>query len=212
MDFWIEEIEDGGWIPERFCFGIPDTDQHMRLGENRNPALRWSGAPAGTGTLVLIMHDDDVPAQADDVNREGRTIPEDAPRTRFYHWVAVDFPPNAEGLLEASASNKVTPRGKNGKLGPYGSREGLNGFTGFLSGDPEMAGDYYGYDGPCPPWNDERLHRYHFTLYATDFEAFPLEDGFNGAQVEAALKGHVLDELSVSGCYSLHPDWLAKRP
>ena len=31
-----------------------------------------------------------------------------------------------------------------------------------------MFGDYYGYDGPCPPWNDELVHRYVFTLYALD--------------------------------------------
>lgn len=42
---------------------------------------------------------------------------------------------------------------------PAGSRQGLNDYTAFMAGS-EMAGDYFGYDGPCPPWNDERLHHY----------------------------------------------------
>jgi Raf kinase inhibitor-like YbhB/YbcL family protein len=212
MEFKVEALEDGDWIPERFAFGVPDADKRMRFGENRNPRLDWHGSPAGTRSLVLIVHDDDVPARADDVNREDRTIPRDFPRTRFYHWVAVDIPPGAEEIEEATASKEVTPHGKDMAPGPKGARQGLNGFTQFMQNDPEMAGQYFGYDGPCPPWNDERMHYYHFTLYATDFDPFPLEDGFDGAQVEAALEGHVLDSARVTGRYSLFPDWLAKRP
>ena len=29
-------------------------------------------------------------------------------------------------------------------------------------------GNYFGYDGPCPPWNDAIPHHYVFTLYALD--------------------------------------------
>jgi phosphatidylethanolamine-binding protein (PEBP) family uncharacterized protein len=39
---------------------------------------------------------------------------------------------------------------------------------GWFAGDNDMRGDYYGYDGPCPPWNDEIVHRYVFTLFALD--------------------------------------------
>jgi phosphatidylethanolamine-binding protein (PEBP) family uncharacterized protein len=28
--------------------------------------------------------------------------------------------------------------------------------------------NYGGYDAPCPPWNDARLHHYHFIVYAID--------------------------------------------
>ncbi|MDN5865006.1 MAG: YbhB/YbcL family Raf kinase inhibitor-like protein [Gammaproteobacteria bacterium] len=212
MEFHIEDIEDGGWIPERFAFGVPDSDRRMRFGANRNPALHWSGAPAGTRTMVLIMHDDDVPARADDVNREGRTIAVDFPRARFYHWLTVDLPPNSEGFLEGSASKKVTAHGKDKKIGPLGGRQGLNDFTGFMSSDPEMAGNYFGYDGPCPPWNDERLHHYHFTLYATDLESCPVEEGYAGADLEAALEGHIMDSARISGVYSLYPPLLEERP
>ena len=34
-----------------------------------------------------------------------------------------------------------------------------------------MSGDYFGYDGPCPPWNDSIVHHYVFTVYALDVDA-----------------------------------------
>lgn len=68
-----------------------------------------------------------------------------------------------------------------------------------------MAGDYYGYDGPCPPWNDERRHRYLFTLYALDMARCPVEGRFTGAQVLKAIAPHVLNKASLTGLYTLNP-------
>jgi phosphatidylethanolamine-binding protein (PEBP) family uncharacterized protein len=68
-----------------------------------------------------------------------------------------------------------------------------------------MSGVYLGYDGPCPPWNDAIPHHYHFVLYATDLERCPVEAAFSGAEVEAAIAGHVLAESRVTGVYSLNP-------
>ena len=70
---------------------------------------------------------------------------------------------------------------------------------------PPWKGQWFGYDGPCPPWNDELLHHYHFVLYATDLARCPVEGAFTGAQVEAAIKGHVLAEARLTGTYSLNP-------
>ena len=55
-----------------------------------------------------------------------------------------------------------------GPHAPRGARQGINDYTGWFAGDKDMAGNYFGYDGPCPPWNDEIPHRYVFTLYALD--------------------------------------------
>ena len=41
-----------------------------------------------------------------------------------------------------------------------------------------MSGDYFGYDGPCPPWNDALVHRYVFTLYALDVATLGLQGPF----------------------------------
>jgi hypothetical protein len=68
-----------------------------------------------------------------------------------------------------------------------------------------MGGLYFGYDGPCPPWNDERLHHYHFVLYATSLVRCPVEGAFTGIQVEAAITGHLLAEARLTGTYSLNP-------
>ncbi len=69
-----------------------------------------------------------------------------------------------------------------------------------------MAGDYYGYDGPCPPWNDSLTHHYDFVLYATDLDHCPVSDRFTGPNVTAAIEGHVLAKASITGTYSLNPD------
>ncbi|WP_338722556.1 YbhB/YbcL family Raf kinase inhibitor-like protein [Pseudomonas tolaasii] len=78
----------------------------------------------------------------------------------------------------------------------------------WFAGDPQMAGDYFGYDGPCPPWNDERLHHYIFTLYALDVAHLEVQGALNGAAVLAALQGHVLAQASLTGTYTLAPDEL----
>ena len=71
-----------------------------------------------------------------------------------------------------------------------------------------MGGDYAGYDGPCPPWNDERLHHYRFTLYALDVPTLGLSSAFGGPEALAAMEGHVLAESSWTGTYTLNPSLL----
>jgi hypothetical protein len=67
-----------------------------------------------------------------------------------------------------------------------------------------MAGLYFGYDGPCPLWNDERVHRYVFTLYVVDFDRCPVGARFTGPDVLRAIEGHVLDHASLTARYTLN--------
>jgi len=67
-----------------------------------------------------------------------------------------------------------------------------------------MAGKYFGYDGPFPPFNDTLVHHYVFTLYALSVPKLPLEGEFNGLQVRQALAGRVLDSATFSGTYTLN--------
>jgi Raf kinase inhibitor-like YbhB/YbcL family protein len=205
MKLIVEGIENKRPIPEKFAFGIQDPKEHVRLGENLSPAIRWDGLPEGTKSLVLICVDTDVPTKPDDVNQEGRTVPASLPRGRFYHWVMVDLPPSLESIAEGECSKGVTPRGKQSPAGPKGSRQGRNDYTAWFDGDEDMAGVYLGYDGPCPPWNDSIPHHYEFVLYATDLERCPVEGAFTAEEVETALVGHVLASASVTGVYSLNP-------
>ena len=69
-----------------------------------------------------------------------------------------------------------------------------------------MSGDYGGYDGPWPPFNDERLHHYVFTVYALDVNKLELRSRFTGGDAINAMEGHVLDLASIVATYSLHAD------
>jgi Raf kinase inhibitor-like YbhB/YbcL family protein len=70
-------------------------------GNDRSPPLAWSGAPAGTKSLVLVVDDPDAPDPA-------------APRMTWVHWVLYNLPPDCNGLPEGVAAL------------PAGTREGLN--------------------------------------------------------------------------------------
>lgn len=205
MKLTSSSFADGQRIPGDFSFCTPDPAHRVCLGKNLNPQLAWSDVPAGTRSFALICHDPDVPSRGDDVNQEGRSVPADLPRVDFFHWVLVDLPAAVNAIEAGEFSHQVTPRGKNGPSAPHGSRQGINNYTDWFAGDPDMRGDYYGFDGPCPPWNDEIIHRYVFTLYALDIERLPLEGRFGGPEVRAAIQSHVLAEASLSGTYTLNP-------
>lgn len=68
-----------------------------------------------------------------------------------------------------------------------------------------MSGNYFGYDGPCPPWNDALVHHYVFTLYALNVPHLDVHGDFDGKQVRAAMAGHILAQASITGLYSLSP-------
>jgi len=96
----------------------------------------------------------------------------DAPRGTFTHWVLFDIPAVESGLIEGSKQGKP---GRNdfGKLG---------------------------YGGPCPP-KGHGVHRYFFRLYALDIPSLGLKEGVSRADVEAAMKGHILAQAETMGRY-----------
>lgn len=192
-------------IDPRFAFGKPDSREHMALSDNLSPHLRWTDAPADTRSFAIVCMDPDVPSVADDVNQEGKTVPAKLPRVDFCHWSLIDLPPEINELPTARCSEGVTVGGKQSPPGPAGTRQGINDYTNFLAGS-EMEGRYQGYDGPCPPWNDELLHHYVFTAYALDVEKLDLPEGFTGHDVVKAMEGHILDQASITGTYTLNPD------
>jgi hypothetical protein len=119
--------------------------------------------------------------------------------------VLVDIAPSTTAIAAGAYSHAVTPRGKGGPSAPHDTRQGINDYTEWFRGDHDMEGDYYGYDGPCPPWNDAILHRYVFTAYALDVERLPLEGRFSGIDVRRAIEGHVLASAAIVGTYTLNP-------
>jgi Raf kinase inhibitor-like YbhB/YbcL family protein len=99
-----------------------------------------------------------------------------APRMTWVHWVLVDLPPAAGSLPEG-----VTP-----ETLPKGARMGRN--------DWKRSG----YGGPCPPIG---RHRYFHKLYALDVVLSELAAPTK-AELERAMKGHVLAEAVLIGTYA----------
>jgi len=199
-----DDLEHMQPIAEEFAFGKPGDGAPFALSANRNPHLAWSEVPNGTRSFALFVVDTDVPTRGDDVNKEGRHVPASLPRTDFHHWVMVDIPPECRELGTGSCAEGVVARGRRNPPGPPGAKQGINDFTGWFANDPDMAGDYYGYDGPCPPWNDDLLHHYHFRVYALDVATLGLAGKFTAAAARSAMQGHVLAEAAITGTYTLN--------
>jgi Raf kinase inhibitor-like YbhB/YbcL family protein len=196
---------EAGVLDPAFAFGKFDPKSRVTLSSNRNPQLSWAEAPIGTKSFAIICHDPDVPSAADDVNQEGREIPSDLPRVDFYHWILIDLAVSMTSIKEGEYSSNVTGKGKRGPSAAHGTRQGVNDFTNWFASDPDMSGDYYGYDGPCPPWNDSIVHHYVFTVYALDVETLPIMGRFNGPDVMKVINQHKLGSASTACQYSLNP-------
>lgn len=211
MKFSSLSFLNNEFMPERYAFGKIDSQLHVALADNFNPQFSWDDAPAGTQSFALICHDPDVPSRADDVNQENRSVPASLPRVDFFHWVLVNLPADLQEIEEGTFSNGITPRGKGGPLAPLGAKQGINSFTSWFAADHDMSGDYFGYDGPCPPWNDALVHRYIFTLYALSVPELNLHGAFDGQDALKAIQNHILAQTSVVGLYTLNPDLAPKQ-
>jgi len=205
MQLTSASFTDDGPIPAEFAFCAMDAKTHATLSQNRSPQLAWAGAPAGTRSFAIICHDPDVPSRGGDVNQEGRVVPSTLPRVDFFHWVLADLPAAVTSVAAGEFASGVSARGKPGPAAAHGARQGVNDYTGWFASDKDMSGNYFGYDGPCPPWNDEIPHRYVFTVFALDVARLAVDGAFTGAQARAAMQGHVLAQASISGRYTLNP-------
>lgn len=203
MEIRTNSFSPGEPIPARYAFAEPDPGTRVTFAGNVNPHLEWTGAPEGTRSFAVLTYDYDVPSVGDDVNQPDREVPADLPRVDFFHWVLIDLPPDKVSIEEGEYAEGVVASGKppDCQVG----RQGLNDFTGWFAGDPEMGGNYYGYDGCAPPWNDSILHRYRFSVYALDVDNLDVEGDFTGHDVRAAMQGRVLAEASLEGTYTQNP-------
>lgn len=91
----------------------PIPSQYTCDGEDRSPPLAWSGVPAGTKSLVLIVDDPDAP----DPN---------APKMTWVHWVLYNLPATLSALPENASPNQL----------PQGAQEGYNDFKRTRYGGP----------------------------------------------------------------------------
>jgi Raf kinase inhibitor-like YbhB/YbcL family protein len=205
MKLWSDSWTNGERIPARFAAGQPDGLGGAMFSDNLNPHLAWSDLPARAQSLALIFHDFDGPSRFDEVNHRSRSVPASLARIDFFHWVLIDLPAQPGQIEEGAFSRGFLARGKPNLPAMGGVRQGLNDFTGWYGANADLAGRYFGYDGPFPPWNDSLIHHYVFTLYALEPRRLLMDDPFTGEQVRRAMHGHVLGEATLSCTYTLNP-------
>ncbi len=97
------------------------------------------------------------------------------PKMTWVHWLLYNIPPTVTELPEAVAASNLPAR----------TRQGKNDWK------------RIGYGGPCPPIG---RHRYFHKLYALDIELPDLKQPTK-AQLEAAMKGHILEQTELIGTY-----------
>lgn len=94
------DIANNGTIDDKFVFKGFGCQ-----GGNVSPALSWSGAPAGTQSFALLVHDPDAPTGG----------------AGWWHWVVYDIPASATGVAQGAG----TP---DGAALPTGSKQGVTDF------------------------------------------------------------------------------------
>ncbi|MGE0814193.1 MAG: YbhB/YbcL family Raf kinase inhibitor-like protein [Vicinamibacterales bacterium] len=163
---------DGGLIPAR----------HAQTGRDVSPPLRWSGAPDGTLSFVLLVHDVDqvAPGGGDDL----------------LHWLVWNIPGSAGSLDEGMAQGNgavAVPQGGGGgrpRIPTDGPRQ------------ISASGPYY--RGPAAPATGPP-HHYVFELLALDtwldVPAVGQSPAATRAAVLAATVGHVRAKGVLTGRY-----------
>jgi Raf kinase inhibitor-like YbhB/YbcL family protein len=206
----VDSVKSNGRIPNKYAFCVPAAEGHTKGGPNISPRVAWSKGPKGTQSYAIIVVDTDAPAEHRELmNKEGVALQSSVKRHGFYHWVLVDIPANVTALSEGEDSSERTVHGKPQNGAKVGLR-GLNDYTKVTASNEAMKGQYFGYDGPCPPWNDERLHHYHFTVYALSVKTLGLSGAFDAEAALAAMKGKVLAKGSSTGIFTQNPKKGAK--
>jgi len=105
------DMKSGEPMPNRYVFSGMGCK-----GENLSPELSWSGAPEGTKSFALMVHDPDA-------NTGGAGI---------WHWVVINIPATTQSLPEGAST-------ANGTKMPPGSRQVANDYIG-MTGSPAWGG------------------------------------------------------------------------
>lgn len=98
-----------------------------------------------------------------------------APKMTWVHWLLYNIPITVTELPQGVTTEQLPP----------GTLQGKNDWQ------------KLGYGGPCPPIG---RHRYYHKLYALDIELPDLKHPTK-AQLEQAMRGHILEEAQLIGTY-----------
>jgi len=97
----------------------------------------------------------------------------DAPGGIWNHWLLFNISPEVHAIAQGF---------KVGQLGVSGNND---------FGKP-------GYNGPCPP-KGHGPHRYYFKLFALDIPRVDLKKGATRAELDQAMRGHILGQTQYMG-------------
>ncbi len=101
------DFTDGGTLANAQVF-----NEFGCKGANISPALTWSGAPAGTKSFALLMHDPDAPTGSG-----------------WWHWIVYNIPPGTTSLPAGAGDPKKG-------LMPAGAVQGRTDYGGVGYGGP----------------------------------------------------------------------------
>lgn len=203
LEVTVEGIPHTKPIPADYAVCLPTADGKSNAeGKNMRPSIRWSGAPKETASFAVFVMDPDVPADFTDAGKEGKIIAKNAKRQDFFHYGVVGIPANRTEL--AGGKHSSSPTAGTALVNDMGSNKYVT---------PATA-----YGGPCPPWNDQRVHHYHFIVLALDkdapVDAPPVTDcndpSCRSDTAKAAFdrlidSSHVLAKGTSIGTYTLNP-------
>src|SRR3954453_11366398 len=88
-----------------FTANGPIPSKYTCDGQGMNPPLAFSGVPAKTQSLVLIVDDPDVPKNL-------------MPSGVFDHWLIWDVPAGSKGFAEGEGKGGINGAGQAGFMGP----------------------------------------------------------------------------------------------
>lgn len=185
----VSGIENDKPIDPKFAYCVGKDGN----GENIRPEISWKNAPEGIKSFAIIVVDPDVPTDFTDAGKEDKIIPADQKRQDFVHYALIDIPANTN-KIEAG-----TGRGSKKTKESVGIA-GVNDYAVFMpDAKPE---DYIGWDGMCPPWNDERIHHYNFIVYAFKTKTIGLKDNFKASEAYNLAKENAVVEARIIGTYT----------
>lgn len=183
----VTGIRPDATIDEHYALCKPTPDGKSQPGDNTRPEFTWSPGPDTTKSYAIFVMDPDVPADFSDAGKDGRIVRNDAKRQQFLHWALINVP-----------STIVQLAGGDATVAPTAGKQMETDLKGYVK-DPK------GFGGPCPPWNDERLHHYHYMVLALDVESLKLSDFATAKEALSAALPHVVARGESMGTYTLNP-------
>ncbi len=186
----VDGLADGKLIDPKYAYCVGKEDG---TGENLRPAIFWNGMPNGTKSFAVIVVDTDVPTDFVDANKKGKIIPASQPRQDFIHFALINIPTDIK-LIEEGAGKGID------KTQPSIGNAGINDYAYFMpnANKPE----HVGWDGPCPPWNDEKVHNYHFKVYALKVKKLDLQEDYSAKEAYQSIKENAIEAAEIVGVYT----------